>query len=177
MAGVDEVVKDNQISIFSIPSLKYNKNIKAIAKAVSDHKKGTTYVSLNKPYQTILNDIKKAGANPENFSFIDAVSAKVSSAQSGGKAVFVSSPRAMTEISIAITKSVSKFKSDCVMFDSLSTLLVYEGTSTVLRFVHSIISNIRVKGKSCVFTILKEDLSSELVKDLSMFVDKIVELN
>jgi hypothetical protein len=57
-----------------------------------------------------------------------------------------------------------------------STLLIYEETSTVVKFSHSIISAMRSNGTKLIFTCLKDDAQTELIKDLSMFVDSITEL-
>ena len=98
------------------------------------------YVSLNRPYKTVLEEFKKMGINPEAFYFIDAVSSKVGSVETSKRVIFVSSPQAMTELSISINKSIGTWKPGTVLFDSLSTLLVYEGASSVLRFIHSVVS-------------------------------------
>ena len=174
--NVSTTIKKNQITVFVIPSKSYQNKIGEISKALADLKKKVCYVSLNKPYKSIRDRLKEAGTSAEDFYFVDAVSSKVGSVESTEKVVFVSSPRALTELNIAITKCLGLWKPDVVLFDSLSTLLVYEGASSVLRFVHSVASNLRVKGKSCVFTVLKEDLQNELSKDLGMFADSIEEL-
>jgi archaellum biogenesis ATPase FlaH len=67
-------------------------------------------------------------------------------------------------------------KPEVTVFDSLSTLLVYEDPSVVTRFVHSIISVFRSMGSKSVLISLKDDVKTELVKDLGMFVDKVVEM-
>jgi archaellum biogenesis ATPase FlaH len=121
--------------------------------------------------------MKRAGIPTEGMYFVDAVSSKVGSMEPDKRAVFVSSPQALTELSIAIKKCVDTRKLDFVLFDSLSTLLVYEELSSMVKFVHSVISALRVKGKSCVFTLLKEDIKEELVKDLGMFADKVEEID
>ncbi len=107
---------------------------------------------------------------------MDAVSSKIGSVEPDKKAIFISSPQALTELSIAISKGLGLWRADAVLFDSLSTLLVYDGVPSVLKFVHSIANNLRVRGLSCVFTILKPDLKKELSKDLGMFADIIVEI-
>ncbi len=62
------------------------------------------------------------------------------------------------------------------MFDSLSTLLAYEGSSSIIQFSHNVITKLRINNCKAVFITLKEDINSELIKDLYMFVDKVVEL-
>ena len=173
---IEATVEENKIIVFVILSGQYSKQLQNITKTLVGLKKGICYVSLNKPYKVVQANLNKARIPTENMYFVDAVSSKAGSVEPDKKVVFVSSPQALTELSIAINKCLGPWKLDTVLFDSLSTLLVYEEASSTVKFVHSVISTLRVKEKSCIFTILKEDLQEELVKDLGMFADKIEEL-
>ena len=175
-ADIKAVIEGNQIAVFVIQSQQYSKSMGDITGVMTKIKEGVCYVSLNKPCRVIETNLKKSGVSTEKVYFVDAVSSKVGSMEPGVRVIFVSSPQALTELSIAINKCLGIDGIDSVLFDSLSTLLVYEGASSVIKFVHSIINTMRVKDKSCVFTILKEDLKEEVIKDLGMFADKIEEL-
>ena len=60
-SDIGSIVKDNQISVFVISPNAYSKNMQDISRAVIGLKKVVCYVSLNKPYNTIDADLKKAG--------------------------------------------------------------------------------------------------------------------
>jgi N-acetyl-gamma-glutamylphosphate reductase len=89
----------------------------------------------------------------------------------------VSSPHALTEINIAFSKSLDEKKCDSSLFDSLSTLLAHEKVHIIIQFTHNVITKVKVSNCKAVFIALKEDVNSELIKDLYMFVDKVVELS
>lgn len=169
-------IKGNQIIVFVVSPKDFPKQLQDITKAMAETKKAICYVSLNKPYKTIQGGLEKTGVPVEKVYFVDAVSSKAGPVKPDKTVLMVSSPNALTELSIAISKGVEMWKADAVLFDSLSTMLVYEGASSVLRFVHSVTNALRVKGMSCVFTVLKQDLKEELAKDLGMFADKIEEM-
>jgi archaellum biogenesis ATPase FlaH len=154
----------------------FSSQIQTLTKSLVSLSKTICYVSLNKPSPTIKSDLEKIGVSTEKIFFVDAVSSKAGSTSPDKSVIMVSSPNALTELSIAINKGIGLWKADVILFDSLSTLLVYEGTSSILKFVHSMTNSLRVKGLSCVFTILKQDLKEELAKDLGMFADMIGEL-
>ena len=173
---ITDTIRKNQIIVFVVSPKGFSKQLQNITKSLAGQKKGICYVSLNKPFTSIKTGLEKMKIDASNLYFIDAVSSKVSSVEPDKKTIFVSSPQALTEISIAINKGIGLWKADAVLFDSLSTLLVYEGASSVIRFVHSVTNSLRVKGLTCVFTILKPDLKDELAKDIGMFADSIEEL-
>lgn len=80
----------------------------------------------------------------------------------------------LTELHMCISNHAKSKKSDALLFDSLSTMLIYETESLVIKFIHSIVNTIRSYDMKAVFTILEGETDSALVKDLGMFVDKII---
>ena len=167
-------IKGNQIIVFVVQSKSYSKQLESITRAAVGIKNGLCYVSLNKPYKVLQTGLKNAGVPVENIHFVDAVSSKVGSMTPDDNVIFVSSPQALTELSISINKCLGLKDMGIVLFDSLSTLLVYEEASSVVKFVHSIISTLRNKSSKAVFLCLKEDIKTDLIKDISMFADKVV---
>lgn len=159
-----------------LPNNVYSERVKEIAKIVSKLSERVCYVTLNKPYKTLLKDFEKSKIDSNKFFFIDCVTKKVKNEEASGQVVYVSSPKALTEINIVMKKVLNAGKIDSTIFDSLSTLLVYEGSHAVVRFSHSIISMFRTLGSKGILISLREDMQNELINDLNMFVDKVVEL-
>ena len=155
-----------------VPQSKYVETINYIM--VSVVKSGRLcYVTLNKPYAIMEKEFKEFQIDTKDVEFIDCVSG--SAADKQGKAVFVSSPRALTELSITISGMLAK-NINSMLFDSLSTLLIYHEQGMAIKFVHSMISKVRATEKKCVFLLLEEDAKSEMMKDVTMFADKVVYL-
>ncbi len=159
-----------------LPDNVYSERMKEIAKIVSKLSERVCYVTLNKPYKTLLKDFEKNRIDSNKFFFVDCVTKKVKDEEASEQVVYVSSPKALTEINIVMKKVLNAGKIDSTIFDSLSTLLVYEGSHAVVRFSHSIISMFRTLGSKGILISLREDMQNELINDLNMFVDKVVEL-
>lgn len=175
---IKKELKENQITVFVVPNTKYATTLNELAKEVSTNYKKIAYISLNKPYNTLIKTLSKDGLNPTDFFVIDAVTHRViPSAQSTAKCYYISGPSALTELGVAIGKLLAREKIDAVIFDSLSTLLVYQKGMSVIKFTHFVMSKIRTLEAKGVFTALKEDIDSGLIKDLNMFADKIVEVD
>lgn len=170
---IERHLKENKIIIFVIPTKNYGKGINDIALAATKTGKSVTYVTVNKPYNILLGLFESKKIDTKKITFIDAVSGSVS-APKGIKVEFVSSPKALTELSIIINEHMKK--TDSVLFDSVSTLLVYDDPATVVKFIHSILSKARASGTNFVLTVLSEDAGKSVLKDVSMFVDKVVVL-
>jgi hypothetical protein len=172
-AVVLKEMKNNCIIIFIVPKITYSDNVNTIAIASSAVYERISFVSLNKPFSTLRENFTKLGLDSKNIFFIDAASG---TAQTATNVTMVSSPRALTEMSIAINRSLTTTKSEHLIFDSLSTLIAYEQPSTIIKFCHALINSMREKKVKGAFICLKEDIDNGLIKDLSMFVDKVTVL-
>lgn len=170
-----KALKENEVTLVLIPNEAYSEGIIGIAKMASSLNRKLCYVALNKPYKTLLREFRKGGVDAGKFFFIDCVTKNVKEEESE-QVVYVSSPKALTEINIVMKKVLGMGKIESTILDSLSTLLVYEGSANVIRFAHSIISMFRSIGSKGILISLKEDMKSELIKDLNMFVDDTIEL-
>lgn len=167
----------NMVVTLVIPNEIYVSNITEIAKQLAANHNKICYISLNKLYQPLIRNLKAHEVDINKFFFVDGITrtAVVDPGQVEN-CVFVSSPSSLTELGITIQKTVSEQQSEAVLFDSLSTLLVYEDIQVVKQFVHLIVSQISATNCVAIFTCLEGDKESELIKDLSMFVDKVIHL-
>jgi hypothetical protein len=163
-------IEQNQIMVYVVPMETYEDGLKNIVLANSQLKGLLCYISLNKPYSTLLRNFEKSGLSTKGLFFIDSVSGRVGKDEN---VVFVSSPKALTELSITITENMDREFGTFVL-DSLSTLMIYEDTAAAVKFTHFLISKARMKNKKFIFTFLQEDSKKEMMKDINMFVDKVI---
>lgn len=171
-----KAIKENDIILILVPNERYSEKINDVVEISANLSEKVCYVSANKPYTTLVKNFEKAKIDTGKFCFIDCVTKCPSGTEAGGMVVCVSSPKALTEMNIAIKKVLETRRPEITLFDSISTLLIYEDPSVVTRFVHSIISAFRSMGSKAVLISLKDDVKTEFSKDLSMFVDKIFEM-
>ncbi len=170
--GLEKNIKDGQIVVFSVPQSNYEDGLEEVVSSVFAVSKSICFVAMNKPYATLGTMFKAKGLDLGKVTFIDCVTGRVSKDKTYN-VVSVSSPKALTELSITMSQTMKK-DFDFIIFDSLSTLLVYGDSITAIKFVHSIVSKIRETKKKMIFMVLKEDSATDLMKDISMFVDKII---
>ncbi|MEM3373980.1 MAG: hypothetical protein QXE31_02045 [Candidatus Woesearchaeota archaeon] len=175
VVNLKEEIKNSDINLIIGSKSNYIENINFILKEINFISNKIGYITLNKPYTKILSDIQKLNLDKNKFFFVDAITATVSSPPIVDNCVFVSSPSALTEISVSFSTLVQEKNADLIFFDTISTLIIYQDIGQVIKFAHNIITKARVLGKKAIFLTLKED-SETLIKDLNMFVDKIIEL-
>ncbi|OGM02767.1 hypothetical protein A3K72_00185 [Candidatus Woesearchaeota archaeon RBG_13_36_6] len=172
MSLVDDI-KQNQVVLFVISKKDYTEMLLDVIKAVEKASDKVCYVTINRPYNNILLQLKNNKVNLGKFFFVDAITSTVQTPEQVENCIFVASPDALTDLSLAFSQALGKC--DIALFDTMSTLVIYQDIGSVLKFMHNIVTKLRVGNKKGVLIALKED-SEELIKDLHMFVDKVVDL-
>ena len=164
---------DNDIVLSIFSKNYYNESIFELLRKLEDKK--VCYVTLNKAAENLEKSFKFHKLPTDKLFFIDAVSRGIGQKTEKENAIFVSSPAALTELSLAITQALKLGVFDVVLFDSLSTLNIYQTKGRAnQRFTSSIINKIKSSKKKGVFTCLEEDSDSDLIKCSFLYVDKVL---
>jgi KaiC/GvpD/RAD55 family RecA-like ATPase len=174
-----EGLVDNPIATFLVPNKLYAQTNIAILKAlVNVTKLPGIYVTVNKPYATLVNSFKKNGVDVSNLFFIDLVTKLTEERpRSVDNCLFMEGPESLTDLSIALGEAVNSIPGDKFIFlDTLSTLLIYNKAKTVTKFAHFLTSKIRGWGIKGIIISLSKETKSELQAELAQFSDKIVDL-
>jgi len=172
-------LKPHYIVLFLTDPKKYHKTNTLLLKILVNYEgMSGIYITVNKPFATLYEELKKSGVNVENMFFIDCIT-KVA----GGKlavsenCIFMSSPRNLTELAIALTQAINSMKGrgDRFLFlDSLSTLLIYNTSETIAQFSHFLVTRIRLCGLKGIFISIKRDVDENFLATLSEFVDEVI---
>jgi len=138
-----------------------------------------TYITFNRPYSTLKKSIDDQGLDLSRLFFIDLITESA-----GGKAercadnrcFYVSSPKNLTELSILIEQAMLRLPRDkrFVFIDSISTMLVYNDTDTVLRFIHSLSGKMRLLGIAGIIFLLEKESDQKFLAQVSQFCDTVV---
>jgi hypothetical protein len=172
----NEIIK-GQIIVLVIPNEEYTKKIVEVARYFSLYNDVTCYVSLNKLYDSLTASLTRANVNYENFLFLDGITKSANpDAVETDNCMYIDSSSALTELSIVLDKTLGTGKFDGFLFDSLSTLLIYNKGEAVSKFVHNIINKIHSYNATAIFTALEGDTKSDLLKEIGMYVDNVIHI-
>lgn len=168
-------IREKQIILVVFPKTAYISKLAEVIKAADAASKKICYVSLNKPYNSIISLLKEKNLDVSKYFFIDVLTSSVKLPQASDNCEFVQSPSDLTDISLAFSKAIDEKGCDNALFDAISTLTIYQDIGEIIKFTQNLMTKARIKNVKSVYIALKED-SEELVKDLTMFVDEVVEL-
>jgi len=165
--NVKQEISKNPILLVTIPSEKYNQAAVDIAKQLATYT--IRYVTLNKTRDSVLESLGSKSFS--DLCFIDGITKlAVKQPKKIETCTFLNSPNDLK----GLASSVNKDTHDVLIFDSLSTLLIYENVATVTKFVKDLIKN--AGSRKFVFMILKGDKEKLLTNNLRKSVSKVIEL-
>ncbi|MGB8309248.1 MAG: hypothetical protein WCE65_05365 [Methanoregula sp.] len=134
-------------------------------------------ISLNQPSQVLVKSYAKEGITLDRFYVIDAVTH-----YSGGTCLpnahirYINHPSDLTGLGIAIAEFLRQIPSPrkCIVFDSVSMLLIHIPSATASKFLHFVVNKLKISEVSGVFLCVENGLDPAILFQMSAFVDKIV---
>ncbi len=167
----------NQKNVYFINSQNPKSNEQLLSILLNSQKLRGIYVTLNKGCLDIADTLKKNKVDISKVYFIDAISRNAGAKKIDVSCTYVSSPQALTELSLAIMTLVESKKFDFLYLDSLSTLLVYNDSHTTEQFIHYVIGKLKAHQIGMLVISLKGDPeSARLFPILSQFADGSIDL-
>jgi len=172
MVDVKKELASNQTLLLVMSSTDYNEIVVSTLKKL---KGNVCYVTTNKTFDSLEELFKKKKVNVSNVVYIDAISKSLKKIKGDGDRVYyVSSPGALTELSLSVSKFL-KHDFDYLVFDSVTNLAVYNKVPVCAKFIVSLVERIKkTKTKAVFYGIGKP--GDEIVEKTSMYVDRVVDV-
>jgi len=167
------MLDEHKTVMLLVNSQLYNETILEIVQELSQKK--VCYISLNKTRDSLIDLFSKKGVNVNNIGFIDAITKTIMDyPDETENCTYISSPGALTELAIAITKFL-KLGFDYLIFDSLTNLLIYQKRAPIEKFMSNLINKIRNTETRAIFCALGVQEQQLLLEQCGMFVDNVVD--
>ena len=155
------------------------KNMAILKEVLKQEDSVGVYVTLNRPYSVLIKILEKNNINTDKLFFIDCITKTLGIENAEKKCLFLENPQNLTNITIAIEEIMRTIpsKNKSLFFDPLSTLLIYNQTETVSKFLHFLTGKIRVLNLNGILLSTEKELGSEFADQMEQFVDKTVDLS
>jgi KaiC/GvpD/RAD55 family RecA-like ATPase len=149
-----------------------------IVKTMVDQGYHVIIITTNQPSEVLKKNYERAGIDISKMYFIDAITSyAIGTTPPGEQDVrFISSPSNLTDLGIAITGALNEFsyKKPCIVFDSVSTMLIYLPSASISKFIHYISNRLRLIDTPGIFLAVMKGLDPMMISNLSTFMDEII---
>jgi len=174
----EELDKNKIFLVLTSPAKIRERNIEII-RDVSSMGYHTLVITTNFPFSVLVKLYKENGIDPANVSFVDAVtrSSLGNVDNIPGTVRYVNNPANLTDLGIAVTEMLKEqsTKKVCILFDSVSTMLIYISSPNISKFIHFVTNKLRLMNLSGIFLAAEKGLDPQLLSQLTTFVDNILD--
>lgn len=174
-------VQEDEKRIFLVlsPSKRYRENILFLVREIQKKQFRIIYISINQPAAYLCEMFGREGIDVSRVYFIDSITryAGGSVANPADNCRYVGKPGDLTAMGMAVTDILKKFGEEktVILFDSVNAMLIYSSSVDLTKFIHFVVSKIRILNISGIFLAVEKGLDPFLVSQLTMFSDEVLE--
>lgn len=164
--------------ILATPGNIRERNIQII-KELSELGYHSMVITTNFPYSVLKKLYEQSGVDLTKVSFVDAVTRNsIGSVENvPGIVRYINNPANLTDMGIAITEVLKDHQGQkvCILYDSISTMLIYLSSPNISKFIHFVTNKLRLMDISGVFLAVEKGLEPMLMSQLTTFVDTVID--
>lgn len=138
-------------------------------------------ITTNQPYDVLKRSYEAKGIPLDRIFFIDTVTKYALGYQHDPvpNCKFVNNPGDLTNIGIAVTTTLSRFKDQKVslLFDSVNAMLIYISSQNITKFIHFVTTKLRLMNFTGIFIAVEKGLDPEVFTQLVTFVDRVIDID
>ena len=161
--------------ILVLPRAQHELRYLRLVKYFTDRGVPGVYVTLNKSTAELLGEMKPQGIKTDKIYFVDAVTKIADGVETDeGNISYLESPEEITELNFESEHAINNLAKGkgFVIVDSITTLLVYNKTATVEKFIHALSQKIKNQGLQGVL-FAAESTDKETLDTIAQFCDDI----
>jgi hypothetical protein len=150
----------------------------AIVKWLSDKKYTQIILSTSRPCKNLLNLYKKNDIDTSKLIILCTVcQEKEKNKQENNNVIHLQTCSALTDISLSLSKCMESIKDKKFIFiDSINTMLIHNEPNTLARFIHSILTKMRINNVSGLLISLEAETDKMVRAEIAQLCDKIIEI-
>lgn len=173
-----EITDESRLYLLLASPVQINAMNIAIIKAILGRNCTPVVVTVNQPFRILAKSYVKEGISPDRIFVIDAVTQYSGGSTGPDPHVrFISNPANLTDLGIAITETLKQMPGvkKCIVFDSVSMLLIHIPSATASKFLHFVVNKLKLSDVSGIFMSVEKGLDPVILSQMSAFVDTIID--
>jgi hypothetical protein len=149
----------------------------ALVKYLSEKNDRGIIVSANRPYANLLGVYQKNDINVSKMFILDCLSKSQHADTPNEQVSFIANLSALTDISLSLDENMNNMEGKkFIFFDSLTTMLIHNQPYTLARFIHNILTKMRLKGVGGVIISLYDNSHREIRAEIAQLCDKVIKI-
>lgn len=150
----------------------------AAVKWISEKNYAQIVVSASRPCKNLLTLYKENHVDTSKMTIVCTCCQKTETGKlEKCKVIHLPSCSALTDISLSLSKCMESIKDRKFIFiDSINTMLIHNEPNTLAKFIHSILTKMRINNVSGLLISLESETNKEVRAEIAQLCDKIITL-
>ena len=135
-------------------------------------------LSASRPYSNLLKLYRNNNIDVKKLFILDCISKSHGKGlEKAGNVLYLDGVSALTEISVSISKAIELIHYKKFMFiDSITTMLIYNKPDIFGKFIHVILTKMRINGVSGLLISLVNETNKEIRAEIAQLCDKVIKV-
>ena len=134
-------------------------------------------VSANRPYKNLIDFYKRNDIDVSKMFILDCITKNQFNTYNGGNVVFLENVSALTDISLHLDERIKIMNGKKFLFiDSITTMLIHNDPHIFARFVHSVLTKMRLYGTGGLIISLEEKTNRDVKAEIAQLCDKVIKI-
>lgn len=135
-------------------------------------------VSANRPYKNLIDFYKRNNIDVTKMFILDCISKNQNDFYNGGNVVFLDNVSALTDISLHLDEKIKAMNGSkkFLFIDSITTMLIHNEPHIFARFVHSVLTKMRLYGTGGLIISLEDRTNREVKAEIAQLCDKVIKI-
>jgi len=147
----------------------------AAVKALTETNDHGIIISANRPYMNLLNNYERNNINTSKVHILDLISKNLNADTSTKNVMFMENASSLTDISLSVNNYIKKLNGKKFIFiDSITTMLIHNEPYVFARFIHSILTKMRINGIGGLMISLTDKTNREVRAEIAQLCDKVI---
>ena len=170
-------IPNDHIIFLETSSDKFLEVSLAAIKLLSNKNDSGIIVSANRPYKNLIDFYKKNKIDVSKMFILDCISKNQFETNNGGNVVFLENVSSLTDISLHLDERIKMMNgSKFLFFDSITTMLIHNDPHIFARFVHSVLTKMRLYGTGGLIISLEDRTNREVKAEIAQLCDKVIKI-
>jgi hypothetical protein len=149
----------------------------AAVKILTEKNDSGMVISASRPYANLLTNYKRNNIDTKKVFILDLLSKNHNADIVAENVMFMKNASSLTDISLSINDYLKKIEGKRFLFiDSINTMLIHNESMVFARFLHSILTRMRINGVGGLLISLTDKTNREVRAEIAQLCDKVIKI-
>ncbi len=149
----------------------------ASIKFLADKHDNGIIVSASRPYINLVNNYKKNDIDTKKMFILDCISKKHTEGVDANRVMFLENASALTDIALSLGERMQMIDGKkFILIDSINTILIHNKPHIFTRFMHDILTKMRLNKTGGLLISLGDKTNKEVRSEIAQLCDKVIKV-